>query len=80
MYEDLKKKLPPTFLDAEKIATYASLMGGRVNRGKHEYPDEYKFDPLVEAQQECLDISNYAMILWFRIEELKKKIDGLASK
>lgn len=80
MYDELKNKLPATFLDADKVAIFASLMGGRINRGKQEYPEEYKFDPLDEAQQECLDIAVYVMILWYRIGELKKKIDEMGSQ
>ena len=80
MYEELKEKLPATFLDGEKIAVFGGLMGVRVNRGKQEYPEEYKFDPLLEAQEECIDIAVYAMIEYYRIEKLRKKINELASK
>lgn len=80
IYEELKKKLPPTFLDADLTAAFASLMVVRTQRGKREYPEEYKFDPLVEAQQECLDIGVYAMILYYRIQQLRDRIDGLESK
>ena len=80
VFEVLKEKLPATFLDVDKIALFGGLMGVRTSRGKQEYPEEYKFDPLVEAQEECVDIAVYAMIEYYRIEHLKEKIDELASK
>lgn len=80
MYEELKDKLPATFLDAEKIATFGGLMGVRVSRGKQEYPAEYKFDPLLEAQEECVDVAVYAMIEFYRIQKLRDRINELASK
>jgi len=78
--EELQEKLPATFLDNESIAAFGGLMGVRVSRGKQEYPAEYKFDPLAEAQQECLDIAVYAMIEFYRIEKLKEKINGMDRK
>ena len=80
MYKELLEKLPPTFLNEDKIAVFGGLMGVRVSRGKQEYPEEYKFDPLVEAQEECVDIAVYAMIEFYRIEKLRKRLNELASK
>jgi len=78
--EELQEKLPATFLDNSSIAAFGGLMGVRVSRGKQEYPTEYKFDPLAEAQEECVDIAVYAMIEFYRIEKLKEKLHGLGSK
>jgi hypothetical protein len=80
MYKELLEKLPATFLDNEKIALFGGLLGVRVSRGKKEYPEDYKFDPLAEAQEECVDIAVYAMIEFYRIEKLKEKLHGLGSK
>ena len=80
MYKELKEKLPATFLDKEKIAVFGGLMGVRTQRGKQEYPAEYKFDPLLEAQEECVDIAVYAMIEFYRIQKLRDKINELGSK
>lgn len=80
VYEELKEKLPATFLDESKIAAFGGLMGVRTSRGKQEYPETYKFDPLQEAMEECIDIAVYAMIEFYRIDTLRKKINGLASK
>ena len=79
-YDELKEKLPATFLDEEKIAVFGGLMGVRTSRGKQEYPKEYKFDPLLEAMEECIDIGVYAMIEYYRVDRLRKKINELGSK
>lgn len=74
------EKLPATFLDRDKVLSFAEYMIGRVQRGKSKYPTTYTFNPLDEAQQECVDIANYAMILHYRIERLKEKLHGLEDK
>ena len=78
--EELSKKLPPTFLDKETILSFAETMSSRVGKGKKEYPDDYRFYPLEEAMEECVDIAVYAMIEYYRIRRLKEKLDGLASE
>ena len=78
--EELTKKLPATFLDRKKVLCFAETMTSRISKGRKEYPEEYRFDPLEEAMEECVDISVYAMIEYYRIERLKEKLDELASK
>lgn len=80
MFEELREKLPATFLDRGKVLNFAATMSGRIEQGKKEYPEVYKFDPLEEAMQECIDIAVYSMIEYYRIKRLKEKLDGLASK
>jgi len=78
--EELKEKLPATFLDKEKVNEFAAEMLVGIQKGKKEYPESYTFDPLEEAMLECRDISVYSMIMYFRLKQLKEKLDGLASK
>lgn len=80
MYEELLKKLPATFLDRERIAKFAVLMEGRTKKGKKEYSEDFKFDPLDEAKEELVDAAVYCMILWHRIEKIQERIRGLESK
>lgn len=77
--KELAEKLPATFLDEDKVLAFAGTMTSRIAAGKKEYPGSYRFDPLEEAKQECVDIAVYAMIEYYRIERLREKLDGLAS-
>ena len=80
MFEELTEKLPATFLDRGKVFNFAAEISSRVEKGKKEYPETYRFDPLAEAMEECVDIAVYAMIEYYRIRRLKERLDGLASK
>lgn len=80
MYKELLEKLPATFLDEERVASFTECMFGRVSKGKSEYPEAYTFDPLEEAMEECLDCSVYSMITYYRLKRLKEKLDELAGK
>lgn len=78
--DKLAEKLPATFLNRDKVKGFADEMFKRVGSGKKEYPETYQFDPLEEAMQECIDIANYSMILYYRIKRLKEKLSELDSK
>lgn len=80
MYKELLQKLPATFLNEERIASFAVEMNRRVKKGKGKYPETYTFNPLDEIKEECLDGANYFMILYYRVSQLQEKIDGLDSK
>lgn len=72
--DGLMEKLPATFLGREGIDNFVKHMAARVERGKEKYPVTYRFDPLTEAMEECVDIANYSMILYWRLANLKEKL------
>lgn len=80
MIEELRNKLPGSFLDKGKVLAFGEEMVKGVSKGKSNYPENYTFDPLEEAQQECVDIATYAMIEFYRIGILREKLDGLDCK
>ncbi len=80
MSGELSEKLSATFLDKDRVLSFAETMTSRVGKGKKEYPETYRFDPLEEAMEECVDIAVYSMIEYYRIKRLKEKLDGLESK
>lgn len=80
MCEDLTEKLPATFLSQEKILDFVDRMVNRVGKGKKKYPETYRFNPLEEAMEECVDIANYSMILHWRISQLREKLNKLGEK
>jgi len=80
IYTELLKKLPPTFLSGDTINNFSLMMSSRVVKGKKEYPESYRFDPLREAMEECIDLAVYAMIMYYRLAELRRKLNELASK
>ena len=76
MYEELKKKLPPGYLDREKVADFAVSMQKRMEKGAGSHKKQKDYEPLEEAQEECIDIAVYAMIEYFRIGRLSRKLKG----
>jgi len=80
MLEELKEKLPPDYITAQRISTFLGKAARKFFEGRSNNQGSRGFDPLVEAQQECLDIALYSMLLYYRLERLKEKLDGVASK
>lgn len=62
------------------LPQYQDEMTARAHRGKLDYGDRsFSLDPIElcgEVQQECVDISVWAWILWVRLENIKKAINS----
>jgi len=76
MYEELRNKLPAGYMDYTKVADFAILMNRRMEKGKSNYPTQKQYAPLEEAQEECVDMANYCMIMFYRIEQMIAKLKG----
>lgn len=74
MYEELKNKLPAGYLNEKTTAQFAVLMHRRLEKGRSDYPTQKQYAPLEEAQEECADIAVYAMIMFYRIENMISKL------
>lgn len=58
-----------------QMALFQYKMCERFTKGRKKYKNKYlKRDNLSELQDELIDVANYAMMEWMKIEELKKKV------
>lgn len=64
--------------DAERVSVFSGRMLEKWQKGRSQYGTEIKIDPIDEAQMECIDIGNYVMELYFRLETLRSKIKGIS--
>jgi len=62
--------------DTERTGIFAAEMLKKWQKGRATYGTEFKIDPLAEAMEECVDIANYALEMYFRIGALKEELNG----
>ena len=80
MYSELLEKLPKGYITRQKVEFFTSEAAHKFIEGqKVNYDDGKQFDPLKAAQEECLDSTMYSMLLFYRIEALKERLNGLGS-
>jgi len=60
--------------DFKMITDFASEMLKKWQKGRAEHGIVIRIDPLEEAMKECLDLANYAMDSYYRIERLKEAL------
>jgi len=46
--------------------------------GKEEHGADNVFNPVEEAMDECVDIANYAMVMYFRLDNLRKRMEEIS--
>ena len=63
--------------DSERVSSFATKMLNKWWKGRQEHGTVVRIDPLEEALDECLDIANYAMEQYYRIETLRERLGGL---
>lgn len=60
--------------DNQRIKTFSEAMHAKWQKGRKENGPVVKIDPLEEAMSECVDLANYAMDTWFRIQKLRTQM------
>ena len=50
---------------------FAELMAAKYDKGQREHGPVMPLDPLEEAENECLDLANYARTAYYRIRALR---------
>lgn len=68
---------PVSNADIKKFDVFKDAMLVKYLKGRGEHGTKVLIDPLTEAQNECLDLANYAMMEYYIIGRLKEKVDGL---
>ncbi len=61
----------------EDFIAFQTRMYRKFIDGRKEHGKTFNMNPVEEAQKECLDISNYALVLFYRLEDLKSKVEPL---
>ncbi len=76
-YKDFPRPLSErTEEDDEKRITEFSLeMLKKWQKGRKEHGVVIKIDPLEEAMKECVDIANYALETYYRIDQMRKYLN-----
>ena len=62
--------------DVKRVTKFSELMLSKWQRGREKHGVIVHIDPLEEAQKECIDLANYAMDTWYRIQRLREKLSG----
>jgi hypothetical protein len=62
--------------DAARVTEFSDAMLDKWQKGRKEHGTVVKIDPLLEAQNECIDIANYAMDTFFRLGKLREGLLG----
>jgi hypothetical protein len=73
-------RLPEDFTpdkDKERTALFAGLMWAKWQQGRDKHGVEVKIDPIEEAQRECIDLANYAMEAYYRLDKLQMQIQEI---
>lgn len=63
--------------DLENIQSFVVTMMNKMQAGKKEHAGESTLDPIKEAMDECVDMANYAMIMYVRLSALRGKVEKL---
>jgi len=61
--------------DKKRITEFGKEMFARWDAGRNQYTDGKRMDPIKEAMEECVDIGNYVMDAYFRLQNLDKKVN-----
>jgi len=64
-------------MSESKIDTFSSAMKEKWSRGVGEHGEVVVVDVFKEAEEECLDLANYAMIIYFRLKKLEERYNEL---
>ena len=74
-------KLDPRSLkpgeDKEMVSTFSEEMLKKWQKGRESRGEVFSTDPIEEAMQECLDLANYSMVIYFRLKVLKGKVEKI---
>ena len=60
-----------------KFRTFTMRMASKYADGVRKHGTKIVINPIDEAQAECLDLANYAMMTFFKLEGLRKKVDSI---
>ncbi len=63
--------------DRKRVEEFSEKMVLKWQRGRSEYGPEMKLDPFEEAMDECIDLSNYSLEIYFRLKRLREKMERL---
>ena len=67
--------------DLERTMAFATKMVGKWDAGREKHGTAVPMsDPLKEAESECLDLANYSMDIYYRIQRLKDRLQTDLSK
>jgi len=80
MLEELMEKLPPNYITTERLQEFVFALKDKFDRGKTANRGVPSYSPIEEAEQECLDLCMYSVILYYRLQRLEAKLDALGSK
>ena len=61
--------------DQNRMFEFGKAMYRKWQKGRATYGTEVKIDPFAEAMDECLDLANYALEIYFRVRALREKLD-----
>jgi hypothetical protein len=75
-----KDKLVPSQETMDKFRNFGMAMVSKYIAGMQKHGTKVVIDPIEEAQQECLDLANYAQMTYFRLEKLKEKVKAIEEK
>jgi hypothetical protein len=77
----LEEKLPPGYLlESGRIDRFLTEVKFKFQEGAKANSSTKKFNPLEEAQKECLDLAMYSVILYYRLEKVMEVLYGLEGK
>jgi len=63
--------------DKVRIEEFSSAMFEKMSKGREEHGIKISLNPFIEAMNECLDLSNYSMMIYFRLKLLLEKYEKL---
>lgn len=66
--------------DRSRLNRFADAMFAKWQKGRQEYGTEMRMDPFAEAKNECVDLANYSMEIWDRLNKLEQKAKALQDK
>jgi len=64
--------------DKKRIESFVTSMLVKMASGKEEHGADNVFNPVEEAMDECVDIANYAMVMYFRLDNLRKRMEEIS--
>ena len=67
----------PNREELRRFNLFSEEMLKKFLKGRSKHGTKRIADPVSEAQQECLDLGCYALVIYFSLEELKSKVKDL---
>ena len=61
--------------DKRRVSEFSQGMLERWIKGRKTYGPDTKIDPFQEAYDECLDLANYVLEIYFRLRELERRLN-----